>query len=326
MMRKMSNSARRECPSGGPSCPVTEMPKKAHRKRILTRSFMSFMENDLTTAAAAVSYFSMLTLFPTLLLLLTFGNHLLGPATVEKYIIGQALAFLPGAQTFVRKNLESITNISSGVIISCITVMLWAASWMFTVIEKALNRVWGTYPRAFLHGRAWNIAVMGSIFALLGASALFTAFVTGAQAAAQRIPLKLGPWITPFSDFVWQMVFILVSLAVTITLFTLLYKLLPNTHVPFVEALTGAVLAGVLWEAAKFGFAYLLPYFHYDLLYGSIGAAVALLSWVYLSSVIMLFGAQFTALVHRDHLYEASEKKPHGSTGDLPVEELKIEG
>src|SRR5256714_9813923 len=307
----------------GQSSPI-DMTKKAHRQRILTRSFMSFMDNDLTTAAAAVSYFSMLTLFPMLLLLLTIGNHLLGPATVEKYIIGQVLAFLPGAQSFVRKNLESISNISTGVIVSCITVMLWAASWMFTVIEKALNRVWGTYPRAFLRGRAWNIAVMGSIFALLGASALFTAFVTGAQAAAQRIPLKLGPWITPFSEFAWQMVFILVSLAVTVTLFTLLYKLLPNTHVPFVEALTGAVLAGVLWEAAKFGFAYLLPYFHYDLLYGSIGAAVALLSWVYLSSVIMLFGAQFTALVHRDHLYEGSHKKPHDRTGDLPAEEVKV--
>src|SRR5205823_5432931 len=97
--------------------------------------------------------------------------------------------------------------------------------------------------------------------------------------------------------------------------------LLPNTHVPFKEALTGAVPAGILWEAAKFGFSYLLPYFHYDLLYGSIGAAVALLSWVYMSSVIMLFGAQFTALVHREHLYTAAEKKSHNGTGDLPVEE-----
>lgn len=324
MQLQMSKPARRSDACGGRCYLSTKMPTKAHRKRILTRSFMSFMDNDLTTAAAAVSYFSMLTLFPVLLLLLTVGNHLLGPATVEKYIIGQVLAFLPGAQTFVRKNLESISNLSTSVIISCITVLLWAASWMFTVIEKALNRVWGTYPRAFLHGRVWNIAVMGSIFALLGASALFTAFVTGVQAAAQRIPLKLGPWITPFSAFAWQMVFVLVSLAVTITLFALLYKLLPNTHVPFTEALTGAVLAGVLWEAAKFGFAFLLPYFHYDLLYGSIGAAVALLSWVYMSSVIMLFGAQFTALVHRDHLYEATEKKPHGGTGDLPAEEVKV--
>src|SRR5215813_4154550 len=171
---------------------------KTHRSRILTRSFMSFMDNDLTTAAAAVSYFSMLALFPTLLVMLTIGAGLIGRLTVEKYVITQVLAFLPGAQTFVSKNLESITNISTGIVLSCLFVMLWAASWMFTVIEKALNRVWGTYPRSFLHGRVVNFAVMSIVWALLAASAVFTAFVTGVQAAAQRIPLRLGPWITPF--------------------------------------------------------------------------------------------------------------------------------
>lgn len=295
------------------------MPTKSHKQKILTRSFMYFMDNDLTTAAAAISYFSMLTLFPTLLLLLTIGNHLFGPETVEKYVIGQVLAFLPGAQTFVRKNLESISEISTSVIVSCVIVMLWAASWMFMVIEKALNRVWGTYPRSFLHGRVWNIAVMSLVWALLAASALFTAFITGVQAAAGKIHLRLGPWIAALTGYAWQTMFIVASIAVTILLFAVLYKLLPNTHVPFTEALTGAVIAGVLWEAAKFGFAFLLPYFHYDLLYGSIGAGVALLSWVYLSSVIMMFGAQFTALLHRDHLYDSPNKKANHSTGELPI-------
>ncbi|HEX8090879.1 MAG TPA: YihY/virulence factor BrkB family protein [Blastocatellia bacterium] len=295
------------------------MGTKSHRQKILTRSFMSFMDNDLTTAAAAISYFSMLTLFPTLLLLLTIGNHLFGPETVEKYVIGQVLAFLPGAQTFVRKNLESISEISTSVIVSCVTVMLWAASWMFMVIEKALNRVWGTYPRSFLHGRIWNIAVMSLVWALLAASAVFTAFITGVQAAAGKIHLRLGPWFTALTGYAWQTIFVVASIAVTILLFTVLYKLLPNTNVPFMEALTGAVLAGVLWEGAKFGFAFLLPYFHYDLLYGSIGAGVALLSWVYLSSVIMMFGAQFTALLHRDHLYDSPNKNTHHSTGELPI-------
>src|SRR4029079_6219054 len=101
------------------------------------------------------------------------------------------------------------------------------------------------------------------------------------------------------------------------TLFTMFYKWLPNTKVSLREALTGAILAGVGWEAAKYGVSFLLPYFHYDLLHGSIGAAVALLSWVYTSSVIMLFGAQFTALLHREHLYEASEKGHQRSTDDL---------
>ena len=295
------------------------MTTKTHRRRMLTRSFMSFMDNDLTTAAAAVSYFSMLALFPTLLVLLAIGNRLLGQETVEKYVIGEVLAFLPGAQVLVKKNLESISEVSTGIIISCLIVMLWAASWMFTVIEKALNRVWGTYPRSFLHGRAVNIAVMSGVWALLAASALFTAFVTGVRAAAERIPLRQGPWLAALSGFAWQTLFVLASVAVTILLFTVLYKALPNTNVPLAEALPGAVLAGVLWEAAKFGFAFLLPYFHYDLVYGSIGAAVTLLTWVYLSSVIMLFGAQFTALLHRDHLFIASERRVQHKTDEQPA-------
>src|SRR5215469_15297616 len=278
------------------------MTAKVPTSRIIVRAITSFMENDLTTSAAAVSYFSMLVLFPTLLFLLTIGSRLFGEALVEKYIISQVIALLPGAQAFVRRNLESISGISAGVIISCMLVALWAASWLFTVIEKALNRVWGTYPRSFLHGRAVNFAVMSIIWALLGLSAVFTAFITGMRAAANKIPLRLSPWLMSLGGYAWQIVFIVASVIVTIVLFTVLYKLLPNTKVPVREALTGAVIAGVLWEGAKFGFAYLLPYFHYDLLYGSIGAAVALLTWVYLSSLIMLFGAQFTALLHRDHL------------------------
>jgi len=283
---------------------------------------MSFMDNDLTTSAAAVSYFSMLALFPTLLLLLTIGNKLFGQRTVEKYVIGEVLAFLPGAQTFVSKNLESISTISTDIIVSCLLVMLWAASWMFTVIEKALNRVWGTYPRSFLRGRAVNIAVMSLIWALLGALALFTAFVTGLRAAAEKFPLRQGPWLIALSGLAWQTIFIVTSITVTIILFTVLYKMLPNTHVPVTEALPGAVLAGVLWEGAKFGFVFLLPYFHYDLLYGSIGAAVTLLTWVYLSSVIMLFGAQFTALLHRDHLFAAAEKRVQTKSGEHSAVEV----
>jgi YihY family inner membrane protein len=287
-----------------------------HKSTVMTRSFASYfvayMDNDLTTSAAAISYFTMLVLFPTLLLLLTVGNQIMGPEAVEKYVIGQILAYLPGAQGFVRKNLESIAAISTELMISCLVIMLWAASWLFTVIENALNRIYGTYPRSFLHGRLVNLALMTLVFVLLGASALITAVVSAVRASASNIPVDLGPTATAVSGYVWQTIFILASLVITILLFTALYKVLPNTSVPLVEALPGAVLAGVLWEGAKFGFTALLPYFHYDLVYGSIGAAVAILSWVYLSSVIMLFGAQFTALLHRDHLFKSSVRSARG--------------
>jgi YihY family inner membrane protein len=295
------------------------MAKSGSRPKILVRSFMAFMDNDLTSAAAAVSYFSMLVLFPMLLVLLSIGSGIFGRETVERYILAQVQAFLPGAQAFVSRNIESISDISTGVIVSCVFVILWAGSWMFTVIEKALNRVWGTYPRSFLHGRVVNISVMSIVSVLLGTSAIFTAFVTGVRAATERIPLRLGPWLEAMSGFVWQAMFVFASLIVTVTLFAVMYKILPNTDIPFLEALPGAIVAGILWEGAKFGFAFALPHFHYDLLYGSIGAAVALLTWVYMSSVIMLFGAQFTALLHRDHLFNASGRTGNLRSGEIPL-------
>lgn len=297
------------------------MAARVKKKRILTRTVITFMDNDLTTAAAAISYFSMLALFPTFLLMLALGNRLIGPETVEKHVIRQAMTFFPSAERLIRVNLESITDISTGVILSCFLVMLWAATWIFTVIEKALNKIWGTVPRSFLHGRAVNFAVLSLLFALLGVSAISTAVVTALRALANDLPVSFGEAFAALGGYLWQSLFLVVSAAVTVILFTMLYKFLPNTKVAFREALIGAVVAGGLWEGAKFVFAYLLPYLHYDLLYGSVGIAIALLTWVYVSSLIMLFGAQFTALLHREHLFEASLSKSGAlikpPTGDL---------
>ena len=261
------------------------------------------MENDLTTSSAAVAYFTLLALFPTLILVLAAGNQLVGPEMVENYVYSQVVQFFPGAQSFVRHNLESITRASTGVIVSCIIAVLWAASWIFTVIEKALNRIWGSSPRSFLHGRAVNFAVMSLVWLLLGVSTMFTAVGAALRAFAERLP---SGWITALSNYAGSLIVVMVSILLTVILFTVIFKWLPNASVSFLEAIPGAILAGVLWEGAKFGFAHLLPYFHYELLYGSMGAAIALLSWAYASSAIMLFGAQFTALLHREHLFDSS--------------------
>ncbi len=287
---------------------MTKAMTKAPNWKILSRSLVAFMDNDLTASSAAVSYFSMLALFPTLILLLAFGNRLVGPEAVETYLIGQVLQFLPGTHAFVRKNLEYMTEVSPSLILSCFFVLVWAGSWLVTVIEKALNRIWCTDPRPFLRGRAVNFALMGIVFVLLALSAVVAAIIAAVRSAADTIPLNVGPELAALSGFAWQIIFFVVSVMLTIILFTILYYWLPNTDVTVREALTGAAITGILWEAAKFGFAYLIPYFHYDLLYGSIGAGVALLSWVYISSVIMLFGAQFTALLHREHLFNALDK------------------
>ena len=64
----------------------------------------------------------------------------------------------------------------------------------------------------------------------------------------------------------------------------------------------GALIGSLLWEAAKYIFAWSLNYFHYDQIYGSVGAVVAVLTWGYVSSLVLLFGAQLTGVFHREQM------------------------
>jgi membrane protein len=98
-----------------------------------------------------------------------------------------------------------------------------------------------------------------------------------------------------------QLVFAAASILVTIALFVIVYRFMPKAEVTLRDTLPGAVIAGLLWETAKYVFAWSLNYFHYDEIYGPVGAVVAVLTWSYVSSLILLFGAQLTAVFHREH-------------------------
>jgi membrane protein len=99
----------------------------------------------------------------------------------------------------------------------------------------------------------------------------------------------------------WQVLFFAGSYLITVALFVLVYRFMPRTSVTWRDTLPGAFLAGLLWELAKYVFAWSLGYFHYDEIYGSVGAVVAVLTWGYVSSLILLFGAQLTAVFHHEH-------------------------
>jgi membrane protein len=107
--------------------------------------------------------------------------------------------------------------------------------------------------------------------------------------------------LTSVGSAFWQVVFFAASYVVTVTLFVLVYRFMPRAEVTLRDTLPGAFLAGLLWELAKYIFAWSLGYFHYDQIYGSVGAVVAVLTWSYVSSLILLFGAQMTAVFHYEH-------------------------
>lgn len=271
---------------------------------MLGHALHQFHENDLFTSAAAMSYFGLLTLFPGLILLLGLGRRLAAGSDMLNEMLRRVIQVYPGSGEFLDATIRSLSDLSVGIIITCIIVVLWAGSWVFAVIERAVNRIWSCSPRAFLRGRALTLGMVGVIGLLLLVSVLFTSLLVAVREFAARLSprqLERWTWLASFSGMFWQTVLTLASILVTIVLFMIVYRFMPNSRVTLRDTIPGAIIGGLLWEAAKYIFAWSLHYFHYDQLYGSVGAVVAVLTWGYVSSLILLFGAQLTAVFHREH-------------------------
>lgn len=267
---------------------------------MLSHALHQFHENDLFTSAAAMSYFGLMALFPALILLLVLSTKL----AAGSQLLTHAIDVYPGSAQFLRETIGATGNLGFGAVLTCVILVLWAGSWVFAVVERALNRIWGAISRTFWHGRALTIGMVGVVGLLLSFSVLVTSIMVGLREMTGRLsPRQIAryPLLISVGSAFWQVLFALGSYLVTVAVLVLVYRLLPSTQVTWKDTLPGAFLAGLLWEIGKYIFAWSLNYFHYDQIYGSVGAVVAVLTWSYVSSLIMLFGAQLTAVFHREH-------------------------
>jgi membrane protein len=267
---------------------------------MLSHALHQFHENDLFTSAAAMSYFGLLALFPTLLLLLALSNKL----AAGSQMLSHAVDVYPGSGKFLRDTIGSFSQLGFGAIVSCAGIVLWAGSWVFAVVERALNRIWGATSRTFWHGRALTVGMIGLVGVLLSLSVMVTSIILALREMTGRLSprqIERYPLLTSVGSALWQVLFASLSYLVTVALFVLVYRFMPRAYVTLRDTLPGAFLGGLLWEIAKYIFAWSLNFFHYDQIYGSVGAVVAVLTWSYVSSLILLFGAQLTAVFHREH-------------------------
>ena len=269
-------------------------------RSMLAHALHQFHENDLFTSAAAMSYFGLMALFPALLLLLALSNKL----AAGSQMLAHAVDVYPGSSKFLRDTIEAFSNIGVGAIITCVIIVFWAGSWVFAVAERALNRIWGAISRTFWHGRALTIGMIGLVGVLLSLSVLVTSALVALREMTSRFsPRQIERYtlLATAGSVFWQVLFFIGSYLITVALMVLVYRFMPRAEVSLRDTLPGAFLAGVLWELAKYIFASSLQYFHYDQIYGSVGAVVAVLTWSYVSSLILLFGAQLTKVFHYEH-------------------------
>lgn len=266
--------------------------------RALLRAARAMLHVETPRDASSISYFSLIALFPSILVLIAVVDAFLGWLDLHDLVIDSIVALFPGSRSFLAVNLTEITAPSPALLLSCTFAALWLSTWIFIALENALNRAWHVRKRrTFWESRIRSIALMvlGGIMLLISAGA---AAAVGALRwrATDRIPAFAQDQII---NWIWSSVLLASGFLISIVVFYCIYKLMPDKKVLWPEAISAAVVAAALWQGASYLVVRLLPVFDPQKVYGRAGAFVALLIWVYTSSLIILFGANFAAQLHQ---------------------------
>ena len=263
----------------------------------LRESLVNFLRENSFMVSASIAYYSLLALFPMLLLLLGVSG-----VFIRRYELSGRLAlvlehYLPVSRDFIMTNLVSISRAYGKVGVLSFLLLLWASSGVFLPLERALNQAWEVEEQRSWWRRRLLALEMAGIFGFL---ALLSTLLVGTRRYTHA---WLKAWVAsallPFVEFLYRGIFMLATFAITLLMFLVIFERLPNRRMTIRQALPGALLTALFWQAARGLFFRLLPYFNYRQIYGSIGAVVALLFWVYISSAVMLFGAQVSRALYR---------------------------
>lgn len=231
------------------------------------------------------------SIFPLMLAVISVVGYVLGSPLHQDHLdLAKTVAeVLPVSSQFVSETLEGLVSARAITGVASIFGFLWAATAVFGAIRKGINSAWGvSRTRPFLKERLIDFGLaIGAGFVLL--IILLSAPALGILREATQI-------ISPESEFInsllWNLIAKLLLPTLSIFAFLVLYKFLPNTEVATKEVLPWAFLASMAFNGANFGFVWYVRTFPvYNVVYGSIGALLALLTWVYLSAIILLFGA-----------------------------------
>lgn len=271
-------------------------------------------EDNVFVGAAALGYYLTLAIFPALILLMTIIPYL-PVANIDQEIMSVLETALPeDAFSMVSRVVEEVTSQRRGGLLSFgVLGTLWAASTGMYAIMQQLNITYDvSEARSYIRARAVALA-LSIMFGLLVIGAFWLIVAGGAAEdwlGEQRgIPDFL---LTIFAVFRWIVIVLALLLG-----FALIYKFAPNVEQKFRFITPGSVIGVLLLIIASLGFAiYVANFADYSATYGSIGAVIILMFWLYIAGLVILVGSEINALI--EHYSPKGKRKGEKTEGERP--------
>lgn len=270
-----------------------------NRKELVTvtkATVKEFGKDDIGYLAAALTYYAFFSIFPLILLaIILVGIFVSNSQDATDFVLSSVGKVLPGSVDLLKGVLTEAfkdrSNAGWTALIGVIT-LIFSASGAFDALDKSINRAWGSEKvPTFVVSKLTSFALMLLIAALLVISFVVSIVLTGARTLASAFGQ------VPGEQVFWQFANLITSVAIITLAFLLIYRFLPRCDINLRDVWPAALLAAIVWTLIKEGFALFLgsSFARFDATYGTLGTVFALLTWIYLSSLVILTGAEFSS-------------------------------
>jgi membrane protein len=251
--------------------------------------------NDLTFASS-IAYYSLLSLFPFFLLAFSVVASVTSSESDRAAVLSFVLRYFPRQFEFVTVQLDALQQAPVRLGVAGTVLMIWAAMGVFGAITSAVNHAWGVekQPSYFKHKLISFVMLVASAVLLLAALLLVTAADVAQSSWFAGVLLRV-PALLVLQGFAVRWA----STGAFIFVVGLVFYFVPNAKVRFRDVWVGAVITGLLWRGALAGFSIYVRDLSRFSVHGSIAAVIVFLVWVYISAMILLYGAQVTAAYAR---------------------------
>ena len=254
-----------------------------------------FGTQQLPTFAAAISFQTLVSLFPLIGFLTAIAAFVVEPEVLVQLVAEQSEDLAPGAEAFLESTLPSMAAVRESVGVISLVALLWTGSNLFGALRRGLDAATGaTRRRTFVQGRTLDLAIAMLTGVLLAVSVSVTAVLT----FLQHSELLGGDSPLAWLGWLLRWLGVLLPILFATGVFGLMYRLVPAERLGWRAALAGGLLGAVGFEIGKNGFVWYTANFgSFNAIYGPIATIVLLLIWLYFSSMIFLAGAAFGSAV-----------------------------
>jgi membrane protein len=300
--------------------------------QVLKDSFKGFGEHKVTKLSASLAYYTVFSLGPLLIVIIAVSGLILGREAAENTIYHQMNNFV--GESAALQIQEIVKNASIGnkgtiaAIIGIITLLIGATT-VFAEIQDSINTIWGLKPKpklgmwVMIKNRLLSFGVIGSLGFLLLVSLAVTTIV-------DAIGGKLKDQFPDIGVVVIYIVNIILTLSIVSVLFAVIFKVLPDAKIKWKDVFPGAIATGLLFIIGKFLISFYIGASDIGSTYGTAGSLIVLIVWIYYSSMILYFGAEFTkayaikygAEIHPNH-YAVVTKTVEVEEGQKSVQQVE---